>query len=380
MLVSSNNEVRNRQLLKEDKCFSTTQNVRLKQLNIFIVGCGTVGSALIEQISRQHKRLLEHDISLQVIGIANSKGLLIDAHGKLLSNWQQSMGQLEVLIPLESLLQYSYGSSEDETVLVDCTASQSIAHLYPRFFEKGFHVVTANKIANTQTFEHYQYLRSQSKFANRKFLYETNIGAGLPVIEPLQKLIKSGDRLKKFEGVLSGSLSFIFGELHNGLTLSEATQKAKQLGFTEPDPRQDLSGLDVARKALIIAREFGIDCELEDIKVDSVLPQDYSEIGSIAEFERRLPELDDEFSKLVQQAEKNNKVLRYVAELTQDECKVSIRQIAISNPLYSIKDGENVLSISSFYYSPKPMVIRGYGAGAEVTAAGVFSDILRILN
>ena len=211
-------------------------------------------------------------------------------------------------------------------------------------------------------------------------MYETNVGAGLPVIENLQNLLAAGDELEYFEGILSGSLSFIFGKLEEGLSLSEVTALAREKGFTEPDPRDDLSGQDVARKLLILAREAGLELELSDVEVEGVLPKGFSEGKSADEFMAMLPQLDAEFKARVEAAKAEGKVLRYVGQIKDGHCKVSIIAVDQNNPLYKVKDGENALAFYTRYYQPIPLLLRGYGAGNAVTAAGIFADILRTLH
>jgi aspartokinase/homoserine dehydrogenase 1 len=208
-------------------------------------------------------------------------------------------------------------------------------------------------------------------------MYETNVGAGLPFIDTLQSLIRSGDELKTFGGILSGSLSMIFGLLEDGVPFSEAVEKAMQLGFTEPDPRDDLSGMDVARKLLIIAREVGMELELEDIEIEPVIDTEFAADIDSTELISRLKVLDDGFAKRVDRARAEAKVLRYVGRVEDGRCIVSIDAVAVDKPLGSIRDGENALVMHSRYYQPIPLVLRGYGAGADVTAAGVFGDLLR---
>jgi len=238
-------------------------------------------------------------------------------------------------------------------------------------------VVAANKKANTSDFAYYREMRDTAARNFRKFLYETNVGAGLPVIDTLQSLIRSGDELETFEGILSGSLSMIFGLLEDGMPLSKAVAEAMQLGFTEPDPRDDLSGMDVARKLLIIAREVGLQLELDDIAVEPVVPLDQVDHIERTELIGALEALDDSFSSKIKAAGASGKVLRYVGRIENDRCRVAIEAVPSDKPLGAIRDGENALVLHTHYYQPIPLVLRGYGAGAAVTAAGVFGDILR---
>lgn len=355
--------------------FSNRHNI-----DVFLVGCGNVGTELLSQISRQQPALLKRNVQLRVYGIANSRKLLLSEQGiDIAGDWAEQLVASQNAFSIETLREFVNANSLVNPVIVDCTSHAGIANQYVDMMEQGFHVVTPNKKANTDTLEYYRQLRKTALKTNRQYLYETTVGAGLPVIDNLQKLFSAGDVLHRFEGILSGSLSYVFGKLEEGMTLSQATSTAKQNGYTEPDPRDDLSGMDVARKLLIMAREADLELELSDIEIESVLPEGFGELLSVDEFMNELPTLDAEFDKKVQQAQAQGKVLRYIGTIEQDKCKVSIQAVTQEHPLAAVKDGENALAISSDYYQPIPYVIRGYGAGGTVTAAGVFADILRTM-
>jgi aspartokinase/homoserine dehydrogenase 1 len=262
-------------------------------------------------------------------------------------------------------------------VFVDCTSSAEIAAAYPQIFEAGLHVVTANKKANSFDQGFYATLRRVANARKRKFLYETNVGAGLPIVSTLKDLINSGDRLVELQGVLSGSMSFLFGLLEDGVAFSEAVRVAQSKGFTEPDPRDDLSGMDFARKLLILAREGGEQIELGEVTVSPVLPAGFDSSGTVSEFLGRAKELDATFRAWLDRLRPSAKVLRFVGSIHGRSCRVAVEELGPEHPLYHVRNGENAVSFLTERYQPIPLVVRGYGAGPAVTAAGVFANVLQ---
>ena len=346
-------------------------------IDVILLGCGNVGGELLDQFQRQAKSLVDHHVDLRVRAIANSEQLLVAADVVDLSSWKQDLRAQGKPWNIEDVIAIRKQLGLLSPTVVDCTTDEKLALEYVRLLDNGFNIVAANKKANTAAYDYYSAMRQAETRNFRKFMYETNVAAGLPFIDTLQGLIRSGDELKTFEGILSGSLSMIFGLLEDGIPLSRAVAKAMELGYTEPDPRDDLSGMDVARKLLIIAREVGLKPELGDIRVEPVVPMDVVGHVDRSELIDTLQSLDESFSARIAKAAAEDRVLRYVARLEDGNCRVSIEEVPRNKPLGAVRDGENALVIHTHYYQPIPMVLRGYGAGAAVTAAGVFGDLLR---
>jgi len=346
-------------------------------MDVILLGCGNVGSALLQQFQKQDVSLTAGHKELRVRAIANSRKLLVGHDTIELANWKQDLEEQGSAWTIDDIIAIRQRLGLLNPTIIDCTADEGLAAEYANFLANGFNVVAANKKANTTSMAYYREMRTVAARHFRKFMYETNVGAGLPFIDTLQSLMRSGDELKSFGGILSGSLSMIFGLLEDGVAFSAAVEKAIQLGFTEPDPRDDLSGMDVARKLLIIAREVNLELELDDIEVEPVIESGFAADADNDGLIERLKELDEGFAARVESAKAEGGVLRYVGRIENGRCSVSVDVIPKNAPLGSIRDGENALVLHTRYYQPIPLVLRGYGAGADVTAAGVFGDLLR---
>ncbi len=350
-----------------------------KVLNIFICGIGTVGGKLIEQIRDQQEVLKkENRLNLNVVGIASSSKAIFSRDGIDLYNYKSELAASEPSNSrklLEGILKMNIFNS----VFVDCTASQEVAGLYEPLLEHNVSVVACNKIAASSDYENYIRLKNIALTHGVKFRFETNVGAGLPIIGTINDLVHSGDRILKIEAVLSGTLNFIFNELSADVPFSETVRRAREQGYAEPDPRIDLSGMDVIRKLVILAREAGYHVEPEDVEKHLFVPDEYFE-GDVETFWRRLPELDEDFEKRRQTLEKENKHWRFVACLDGGKTCVSLQAVDMHHPFYDLEGSNNIVMLTTERYREYPMLIQGYGAGASVTAAGVFANIMSIAN
>jgi aspartokinase/homoserine dehydrogenase 1 len=266
------------------------------------------------------------------------------------------------------------------SIFVECTANDDIISKYKEILDASISVVTPNKKANAAGYDFYLQLKQSAVKHNVRFAYETNVGAGLPIISTLRDLVSSGDEVLKIEGVLSGTLSYIFNSFTKEKSFSEIIKEAKELGYTEPDPREDLNGLDVARKLLILAREIGLKMELKDIKIENLVPEPARDTKSVDEFFSSIKKFDSLFEEKRKKAEDKNKVLRYIGILEKGKAKISLEEVGLKHPFYSLSANDNIIAITTKHYKERPIVIKGPGAGADVTAAGVFADIIRISN
>lgn len=349
-------------------------------LNLFIIGIGNIGCHLLRQLARQQANLLQlKALELKVVGIANSKKAIFDIEGIDLENYQEKLRESDIPSSPERILHEVVGMNIFNSVFVDCTSSAEIAGLYLPLVENNINVVTASKIAASGPYETYSDLKKIARKKDVRFLFETNVGAGLPIIGTINNLINSGDRILRIEAVLSGTLNFIFSTISSEVSFEQAIRMAAEAGYAEPDPRVDLSGIDVMRKLVILARESGYRAELDDVSLTPLLPDELF-ISSIDDFYRALPAESERMEQLRRKAEAEGKRLRFIATLDCGKLSVGLREVDASHPFYNLEGSNNVILITTQRYREYPMVIKGYGAGADVTAAGVFADIYSIAN
>ena len=351
-----------------------------KELHLFLAGIGTVGGNLLKQIHNQRDILLkDHHLKINVVGISNSKKMLMNPEGIDLTVYRDEMEKMGEKADIELFIQKMKYLNLRNSVFIDCTAEASVTSTYKSILSSFVSIVTANKIACSSEFSLYKELKKTAQEKNVKFMFETNVGAGLPIISTLNDLIRSGDKIVRLEAVLSGTLNFIFNTISATIPLSKAIQMAKEKGYSEPDPRIDLSGTDVKRKLLILSRESGYEFEDSDITIKPFLPKECFE-GSLDHFWKTIQQYDAEFEERRIRLEKENKKMRYVARLDSGKASIELTEVDTLHPAYPLEGSNNIILITTDRYHEQPMVIRGYGAGAEVTAAGVFADIIRVAN
>ena len=352
----------------------------IKQLNVFITGVGNVGERLVQQIIQQRKFLKEQlKINLRIAGLSNSKTMLFDDSGLSLKNWKEDLKQGEKA-SLEGFFNTIKQLNLRNSIFVDVTANEDVSKLYASYLKESIAVVACNKIACSSNFENYNELKRLSRKYNAPFLFETNVGAGLPIIDTLNNLIVSGDKINSIQAVLSGSLNFIFNNFNASTTFHDVVKQAQKEGYTEPDPRIDLSGVDVARKILILARESGTQMNLEDITNESFLTDANLKSNSVEDFYATLIKDEQHFQNLYDSASKKGCQLKYVAEFNQGKAKVGLKEIPQGHPFYNLEGKDNIVMFYTNRYPEQPMIIKGAGAGADVTASGLFADIIRIGN
>lgn len=351
-----------------------------KVLNLFIAGVGTVGGNLLEQIRGQQENLIKQNrLKLNLVGVANSKKMLLCRDGLKVEGVVEALKADGVPSSPAALRDEILRMNIFNSVFVDCTSSEAVAALYESFLDKNISVVAANKIAPSSAYDRYRMLKDTARRRDVKFLFETNVGAGLPIIHTMNDLINSGDHIIRIEAVLSGTLNYIFNTIDASTPMSRAIRMAVDSGYAEPDPRVDLSGKDVVRKLVILAREAGHRVEQADVKQRLFIPEEYF-TGSTEDFWARIPEQDAHFEAERKRLAAENKRLRFVARMADGVCEVGLEEVCSNHPFYELEGSNNIIMISTERYHDYPMIIKGYGAGADVTAAGVFADIISIAN
>ena len=350
-----------------------------KQLHVFVVGVGNVGSKLLNQVRQQHDWLFRHlNLDLKIVGIANSRKMLIDADGLDLEDWQSNLqnGQEHTI---ELLIEKLIALNLRNTVFVDITSSEKVASVYEKLLRKSIAVVACNKIAASDSYPRYAGLKRLAREFSTTYLFETNVGAGLPVISTLNDLMKSGDQINEIHAVLSGTLNFVFNTYDGTKTFAQVVKQAQDEGYTEPDPRLDLGGTDVMRKIMILAREAGHALEMQDIDNKSFMPASCME-GSVQDFYNEMEKHEELFKKLVEEAKAKDCKLKFVASFQNGKASVGLQHIPSHHDFFHLYGKDNIVLFYTNRYPEQPMVIKGAGAGADVTASGVFADIVRVIN
>ncbi len=357
-------------------------------LNLFMVGTGLIGGALLKQIAAQYDYLrAERILKICLVGVSNTKKMLLDPKGVSLDDWRERLLTDGVTTSLSAFVEQIKYYNLPNSVFIDCTSDKDIVQFYESLLDANISVVTPNKVANSGSYSEYRRLQKTALNRGVKFLYETNVGAGLPIINTVQGLMTAGDRFLKIEAILSGTLSFIFNTFgHRDASAGETGAKsfaavvreAKEKGYTEPDPRDDLSGQDVARKILILAREAGFPLEPSDVTITNLLPDSCINAPTVPAFFDELERNNDYFNTLLTDAADRGEKLRFVATLEGDKATIQLRSVGPDHPFYTLSGADNIVSFTTERYKERPLVVKGPGAGAEVTASGVFADVVSI--
>ncbi|WP_036383594.1 bifunctional aspartate kinase/homoserine dehydrogenase I [Muricauda sp. MAR_2010_75] len=352
----------------------------IKQLNLFVMGVGNVGSKFLDQIRQQKKYLKEElKLNIRVIGISNSRTMAFDENGIPLKDWETVLANGEKADKqafFDRIIALNYRNS----IFVDNTASSEVSESYPSYLKNSISVVTCNKIASSSDYDYYKELKQLAKQYNAPYLFETNVGAGLPIIDTLKHLIASGDKVRKIQAVLSGSLNFVFNTFNDTTTFHDVVKQAQEQGYTEPDPTIDLSGIDVMRKILILARESGYHLNIDEIENEAFLPKESLEADSNDAFFESLKKYESDFQKLYKEAADADSKLKYVAQFEDGKAKVGLQKIPKGHDFYNLEGSDNIVLFFTDRYVEQPLIIKGAGAGADVTASGIFADIIRIGN
>jgi len=350
-----------------------------RELHLYLAGLGNVGKKLLLQLQNQQEKLMENlKLKVNLVGIINSRNMVIDPEG---IDPATSLARLESgeASDLDKMIEVIGKHNLRNSVFIDCTANEQVGLVYERLFEKYVSVVTANKVAASSAYDYYSKLKQIAIRNGVKFSFETNVAAGLPVISTINDLIKSGDRILKLEAVVSGTLNYIFNTMSSEIRFSTAIRMAKEEGYSEPDPRLDLSGTDVKRKLLILARESGYPLEEQDIEVKPFLPESLF-TGSQEEFWEGVEQLDQSFEEQRRKMEERGLKWRYLARLEDGKGTMGLEEVDPSHPVHPLEASNNIILITTDRYRELPLIVKGYGAGAEVTAAGVFADVIRVAN
>ena len=350
-----------------------------KTLHVFNIGTGNIGSTLFKQLHEQHDFLLDqNDIEIKVVGISNSRKMGFNPEGFDLGNWQEELEHQGEVADLGSFIGQMKALNLPNCVFIDNTASKLPSTYYEEIFRSNISIVTCNKIANSGDYAQYKLLHETARKHGVDFFYETNVGAGLPIVRVLKDLMMSGDRIIKIEAILSGTISYIFNNFKGDASFYEVVKKAQELGYTEPDPRDDLGGIDFMRKMLILARDAGHAIESESVKLGNILPESCLQASSVDEFYAELLKADEFFNNMKAEAAKQNKVIRYIGTLENGEVAINLQMLDDKHPFYALSGSDNIISFTTERYKDRPLVVKGPGAGAEVTAAGVFADLVNV--